>query len=53
MVDRAGLVFPDFGGECSACAMLVLARRYRSGLNRAKAEGEKASPAEAARPSEV
>jgi cytochrome c-type biogenesis protein CcmH len=36
-----------------ACALLVLARRYRTGLNRANAEGEKGTPAEAARPSEI
>jgi cytochrome c-type biogenesis protein CcmH len=36
-----------------ACALLVLARRYRTGLNRANAEGEKCTPAEAARPSEI
>jgi cytochrome c-type biogenesis protein CcmH len=35
------------------CALLVLARRYRTGLNRANAEGEKGIPAEAARPSEI
>jgi cytochrome c-type biogenesis protein CcmH len=33
--------------------VLVLARRYRTGLNRATAEGEKVTPAEAARPSEI
>jgi cytochrome c-type biogenesis protein CcmH len=36
-----------------ACALLVLARRYRTGLNRATAEEEKVTPAEAARPSEI
>ena len=36
-----------------ACGLLVLARRYRTGLNRATAEEEKVTPAEAARPSEV
>jgi cytochrome c-type biogenesis protein CcmH len=36
-----------------ACAILVLARRYRAGLNRANAEGEKGTPAEAARPLEI
>jgi|SRR5262245_13113386 len=36
-----------------ACALLVLARRYRTGLNRENAEGEKGTPAEAARPSEI
>jgi cytochrome c-type biogenesis protein CcmH len=36
-----------------ACALLVLARRYRTGLNRANAEGEKGTPAEAARPLEI
>jgi hypothetical protein len=31
MVDRAGLVFPDFGGECSAqhaCVVAALCKRY-------------------------
>ena len=36
-----------------ACGLLVLARRYRTGLNRATAEEEKVTPAEAARPSEI
>jgi len=36
-----------------ACALLVLARRYRTGLYRANAEGEKGTPAEAAQPSEI
>jgi len=36
-----------------ACVILVLARRYRTGLNRATAEGEKVTPVEAARPSEI
>jgi cytochrome c-type biogenesis protein CcmH len=36
-----------------ACALLVLARRYRTGLNRANAEGEKGTPAKAARPLEI
>jgi cytochrome c-type biogenesis protein CcmH len=36
-----------------ACGILVLARRYRTGLNRATAEEEKVTPAEAARPSEI
>jgi cytochrome c-type biogenesis protein CcmH len=36
-----------------ACGLLVLARRYRTGLNRAIAEEEKVTPAEAARPSEI
>jgi cytochrome c-type biogenesis protein CcmH len=36
-----------------ACALLMLARRYRTSLNRANTEGEKGTPAEAARPSEI
>jgi cytochrome c-type biogenesis protein CcmH len=36
-----------------ACGLIVLARRYRTGLNRANAEEEKVTPAEAARPSEI
>src|SRR6266511_2006364 len=36
-----------------ACGVLLLARRYRTGLNRATAEEEKVTPAEAARPSEI
>jgi cytochrome c-type biogenesis protein CcmH len=35
-----------------ACRVLLLARRYRTGLNQATAEGEKVTTAEAARPSE-
>jgi cytochrome c-type biogenesis protein CcmH len=36
-----------------ACALLVFARRYRTGLNRATAEEEKVTRAEAARRSEI
>jgi cytochrome c-type biogenesis protein CcmH len=36
-----------------ACAILVLARRYRTGLNRATAEEEKVTPGQAARRSEI
>ncbi|MGA7485697.1 MAG: cytochrome c-type biogenesis protein [Xanthobacteraceae bacterium] len=36
-----------------ACVLLVLARRYRTGSNRTTAGGEKGTPAEAARPSEI
>jgi cytochrome c-type biogenesis protein CcmH len=36
-----------------ACGLLVLARRYRTGLNGETAEEEKVTPAEAARPSEI
>jgi cytochrome c-type biogenesis protein CcmH len=36
-----------------ACGLLVLARRYRTRLNRATAEEEKVTPTEAARPSEI